>query len=121
MRLDGRTENRVAMAVPICLATAGMVRDAERVITVNLSRHGARVRTTRRWDPDEHVRLSSRSGKLLTNAKVVYCEPDPDRDFCVGLKFESPLAEFQEYPNSTSQYPRPYFQPITSWAAVGRM
>jgi PilZ domain len=93
MRLEGRTERRVAMAIPVRLVTAGRVHVTEQVFTVNTSPHGARVKTKRRWHPDERPRLASRSGKLLTYAKIVYCEPLPDGTFCIGLKFQSPLPE----------------------------
>jgi len=45
--LHGRVEKRVAMAVPVDLVIADEMLVAERVITVNVSPHGARVVTKR--------------------------------------------------------------------------
>lgn len=95
MRLDGRTERRVTKAIPVCLVTVGNLHVAEQVVTVNLSPHGARVKTGRRWHPDERPRLASRSGKLLTHTRIVYCQPLSDGNFCIGLKFQSPLPEYE--------------------------
>lgn len=48
MTLDGRIEKRVPMALPVDLVIADKMLLAERVVTVNVSPHGARVLTKRR-------------------------------------------------------------------------
>jgi hypothetical protein len=89
MRLDGRTEKRVTMAIPVCLVAAEKLLFAETAMTVNVSPHGARVVTRHRWQPEDQPRLASASGELRVQAKVVYCESLPDGHFCVGLKFQA--------------------------------
>jgi hypothetical protein len=94
MRLDGRNEKRVTMAVPVCLVTAETLLVADQAMTVNVSPHGARVITRRRWQPKEQPRLASSSGELQTQAKVVYCEPLTNGHFCVGLQFLSVILDW---------------------------
>ena len=89
MRFDGRNEKRVTMAIPVCLVTAKKLLFADQALTVNVSPHGARVVTRRRWHPEEEPRLASSSGELEAQAKVVYCEPLADGQFCIGLQFSS--------------------------------
>ena len=95
MRLDGRTEKRVTMAIPVCLVAAEKLLVAERAMTVNVSPHGARVVTKCQWQAEEQPRLASRSGEFRMQTKVVYCEPQPDGHFCVGLKFQSAFMEWR--------------------------
>jgi PilZ domain len=94
MRMDGRNEKRVTMAVPICLVVAGELLVADQAMTVNVSPHGARVVTRRRWRLEEQPRLASSSGDLLARAKIVYCEPLMDEHFCIGLHFGSALMDW---------------------------
>ncbi|HEY6387396.1 MAG TPA: PilZ domain-containing protein [Candidatus Acidoferrum sp.] len=94
-RLDGRNEKRVMMAVPICLVTTGRLIIADQAMTVNVSPHGARVVTTRRWRPKEQPRLALSSGEIRTQAKIVYSEPLADGHFCIGLKFLSAIMDWK--------------------------
>ena len=57
--LDGRMEKRVQLAVPVDLLISEEMLIAERVVTVNVSPHGARVVTKRHW------RVESGLGWLL--------------------------------------------------------
>jgi len=94
MRLDGRAEKRVAMAIPVCLVIVNKLQVAEQAITVNVSSYGARVLTKRRWYPNEQARLARSSGEFRAQTKVVYCEPLTDGHFCIGLKFHSPILDW---------------------------
>jgi PilZ domain len=96
MRLDGRNEKRVTMAIPVCLVTAEELLVAEQAMTVNVSSRGARVVTRRRWQLKEQPRLASPSGEFRAHAKVVYCEPLASGHFCIGLKFISAIVEWGE-------------------------
>ena len=95
MGLDGRNEKRVPMAIPVCLVVAEKRLVADQAVTVNVSAHGARVLTRRRWQPEEQPRLASSSGELRTPAKIVYCEPLTDGHFCVGLQFLSTIMDWK--------------------------
>jgi hypothetical protein len=95
MGLDGRNEKRVPMAIPVCLVVPEKLLVADQAVTVNVSAHGARVLTRRRWQPEEQPRLASSSGELRTQAKIVYCEPLTDGHFCVGLQFLSTIVDWK--------------------------
>jgi hypothetical protein len=95
MRLDGRIEKRVTMAIPVCLVIAEKLVFADQAMTVNVSSRGARIITRRRWQLEEQPGLASSSGELRTEAKVVYCEPVTDGLFCVGLQFLSAVMDWE--------------------------
>jgi hypothetical protein len=87
MSLDGRLEKRIPMGIPLYLVSLKKPRTAERVLTENVSAHGARVVTKRPWQPGEDHWLSPLSGKFQLSAQVIYCQPLANGDFCVGLDF----------------------------------
>ncbi len=84
---DGRIEKRVPVAVPLDLVIAEERLVTERVVTVNVSPHGARVVTKRRWRAEEQLLLASVTSYFRLQGSVVYCQPLTNGDFCVGLKF----------------------------------
>jgi hypothetical protein len=94
VRLEGRIEKRVPMAVPVDLVIAGEMLVAERVLTVNVSPHGARVVTKRRWRVDEQPWLASLTSYVRLRGSVVYCQPLRNGDFCVGLKFRTSFIDW---------------------------
>jgi PilZ domain len=94
MRLDGRCEKRVTIAIPVRLVIAEKLLVADQAITVNVSPRGARVETRRRWQPEEQPRLASSSGELGVEAKVVYCEPVTNGVFCIGLQLLSTVIDW---------------------------
>lgn len=95
MRLDGRTERRIRLAVPVRLLTAEKVLVADQATTVNVSSQGARIVTWRRWQPEQELYCSLNSGELRVQARVIYCEPMADGHFCVGLQFLSALIDWE--------------------------
>jgi hypothetical protein len=94
MPLDGRIERRVPMAVQVDLVITEEMLVAERVVTVNVSPHGARVVTKRRWRAEEHLWLASLTSYFRLQGSVVYCQPLTNGDFCVGLKFRASFVDW---------------------------
>ena len=94
MTLDGRIEKRVPMAVPVDLVIAEEILVTERVVTVNVSPHGARVVSKRRWRTEEQPWLASLTSYFRLQGSVVYCQPQTDGDFCVGLKFRASFVDW---------------------------
>ena len=92
--LDGRMEKRIPMAVPVDLVIAEEMLVAERVVTVNVSPHGARVVTKRRWRVEEQPWLASLTSYFRLQGSVVYCQPMANGDFCVGLKFRASFIDW---------------------------
>ena len=87
MTLDGRIEKRIPMGIPVYLVSLKMPRTTERVLTENVSPHGARVATKRRRQPGEDQTIAPLSGQFQLQAQVIYCQPLANGDFCVGLDF----------------------------------
>jgi len=59
----------------------------ETVVFVNISEHGARFISRRRWPAGKRVILSDSLANFRTTAEVVYCAPHSSRRFAVGVKF----------------------------------
>ena len=91
---QGRIEERIPMAVPVDLVIAEETLVAERVVTVNVSPHGARVVTKRRWRVEEQPWLASLTSYFRRQGCVVYCQPLTNGDFCVGLKFRASFIDW---------------------------
>lgn len=87
MGLEGRIEKRVGMEILVRLLASERTSIVEKVVTVNVSSHGARVMTKRRWRTDDPVGIASLAGDLRVQARVVYCHPQGEDNFCVGLEF----------------------------------
>jgi hypothetical protein len=61
----------------------------EITFTENVSRHGARVVTKRRWSPDDSVLVKLPQEGLLSRARITYCQPLKRDEFAMGLQFSS--------------------------------
>jgi hypothetical protein len=71
------------------LATADAYPAAEWVAIKNISGHGARIISGRRWRAHEHVCLGETVGDQHLDAEVVYCLALEGDRYAVGLKFTS--------------------------------
>ena len=98
MPLDGRIEKRVPLEVRVYLGSNERLLAAERAITVNVSRHGARVVTRRPWRAKERPWLAPVSSEFRLQAKVIYCQVLTNGYFCVGLRFEAGFIRFADNP-----------------------
>jgi len=56
-------------------------------ITENVSRHGARVVTNRRWYPHDSVLVRLPAEVLPARARITYCQPLKGAEFAMGLQF----------------------------------
>ena len=87
---DARIEKRDPLPVQVYLASLEEPRARERTVTEDVSPHGARVLTKRYWGPGEAPLLTPLIGEFPKHARVVYCDPQPDGAYCVGIEFEGP-------------------------------
>ena len=85
---DARIEKRVPLPVQVYLASLAEPRARERTVTEDVSPHGARVLTSRYWQPGEVPLLTSLIGEYPQHARIVYCVPQPNGGYCVGINFE---------------------------------
>jgi hypothetical protein len=87
MPFGRRIEKRVPVEIPVYLASLREPRPAEKTRTENVSPHGARVLTKRRWQPNEEPLVTSAKGQPQLPVRVVYCRPISNGLFRIGLEF----------------------------------
>lgn len=86
---SGRMERRLPIIVVVRLAQAehAGTDGEERTYTDNISPHGARLFSTRPWQPGDAVRISPRDEDAAFGS-VVYCQTLADGRFVVGVNFQ---------------------------------
>jgi hypothetical protein len=84
-----RSERRMDVIMAGRLATADTYPAAEWVAIKNISGHGARIISVRRWRMHEQVCLGETVGDQHLDAEVVYCQCLEGDRYAVGLKFTS--------------------------------
>ena len=89
---EQRGESRVRATIPLELSKPDEAR-VEKVPAENVSRHGARVLTTARWQPNERVLVRLPQELDRSHARIAYCRPLSEQSFAVGLQFSSPVND----------------------------
>ena len=84
----GRTEHRVATNTVASLRVPEEPAFNETVVFENISEHGARFISSRRWPAGKRVILSDSLVNFRATAEVVYCAPHSSQRFAVGVKFD---------------------------------
>jgi PilZ domain len=59
----------------------------EIIFTENVSHHGARVVTKRRWNPNDSVLVKLPQEASPSRARITYCQPSKEEEFAMGLQF----------------------------------
>ena len=95
---EKRTEARIPSRVGLELSGPDEPLIHEITFTENVSRHGARVVTKRRWNPNDSVLVKLPQESLPSRARITYCQPLKGDEFAMGLQFS-----FVDYD------PPPYF------------
>jgi len=93
MRSEGRIEKRVAVKIPVHLVPEGNTFVAEPTTIINISRRGACVLAGRHWEPGEQLCLASSLRNFRREARVVYCHPRSNGQFCMGLEFDASIGD----------------------------
>ncbi|HXW17110.1 MAG TPA: hypothetical protein VEJ39_02325 [Candidatus Acidoferrales bacterium] len=62
----------------------------ETTFTENVSSHGARVVTSRRWRLDDRLTVATLTGSFHSIARVAYCESIASAGYAVGIQFLEP-------------------------------
>jgi hypothetical protein len=88
MGSDGRIEKRATVKILVHIVPLESGFIAETTTTVNISRGGARILTSRRWRPGQKLVLTSLSGEFRRQGRVIHCNPLRDGQFCIGLEFD---------------------------------
>jgi hypothetical protein len=77
------------MTLEVCPQDEPYLR--EKILTENVSAHGARVFVERKLPPGQQVLVRSPKEGVRSEARVVYCERLPEGRFAVGLELSSRL------------------------------
>lgn len=105
MHLDGRSEKRVGLRLPVRLMSRRELRPPDKVFTRNVSPHGLCVVTDQRWQPAELFVITLPSNGFLVPAQVVYCQPLGEGLFCVGMKIPGRPVNWQIGPSDRTPVP----------------
>ena len=89
-----RLQNRSPVHVTVDLSGLDVHTAAQQGITENVSARGARVVTSKPWQPNDHVTVRSLLGNLRSRARVVYCQPLGNDSFAIGLELFVSVGEW---------------------------
>ena len=89
-----RYEKRVPMTVAVNISSLQRSPGVETTFTENVSARGARVVSSRRWQPGERLCFALLPGDFRATARVVYCHPQRDDEFAIGLEFLGTVARW---------------------------
>jgi PilZ domain len=81
------TEARIPTRVGLELSGPDEPLIYETTFTENVSRHGARVVTKRRWRPNDSVLVKLPQECLPSRPRITYCQPLKGGEFAMGLQF----------------------------------
>lgn len=89
-----RVEPRVPLEIAVQIAGHDKTPGVETTFTENVSSRGARVLTSRRWNPHDRLIFASLPGNFQALARVAYCEPVRGQGFAVGVEFVNPSGSW---------------------------
>lgn len=82
-----RMESRIPTRVGLELSSPGEPSICEITFTENVSRHGARVVSKRRWSANDSVLVKLPQEPVPSHARITYCQPLKGDEFAMGLQF----------------------------------
>ena len=88
-----RKEVRIAVKMFVNLSSEDYP-SAEVAPTIDISCHGARVVSKRKWQPNQQVSVRSIRGNFYSRARVVHCQPHADNSFVVGIEMYYPTNDW---------------------------
>jgi hypothetical protein len=83
---NGRSERRVAKTLSVEVCPQDETKAKERTLTDNVSAHGARVFTKRRFQPGQQVLINWPKEGVRSLARIVYFQRLSESNFAVGLE-----------------------------------
>jgi hypothetical protein len=89
-----RRETRIPMEVGVHITGHPAMPGTETTFTENVSPHGARVFSTRRWNTGDRLTISTLTGAFRAVARVAYCQTTPQSGFAIGLEFVKPSGSW---------------------------
>ncbi len=89
-----RVERRIPMEIPVLIDGHREVPGSESTFTENVSAHGARVVSVRRWEQGEPLVFASRTGEFRSPGRVAYCQPLQGEGFAIGVELLEPQGRW---------------------------
>jgi len=93
---EHRTEARIPTRVGLELSGPDEPLIHEITLTENVSLHGAREVTKRRWSPNDSVLVKLPEECLP--ARITYCQPSKGDEFAMGLQFSLVIYDWDRLP-----------------------
>ena len=90
-RSAGRSGRRIPQILAAELSRPDESVPKEMTFTENVSPHGARVTTLRRWLPETRVLVTFLSKGLRSEGRVVYCQRKERGGFAIGVELSGQL------------------------------
>ncbi|HXJ16648.1 MAG TPA: hypothetical protein VNM68_05560 [Candidatus Polarisedimenticolia bacterium] len=82
------------MEVGVHICGNALLPGTETTFTENVSAHGARVLSSRRWRINDRLTIATLPGSFHSIARVAYCEHVPGTGYAVGLEFVEPSGSW---------------------------
>ena len=105
---EKRKERRIPVEVELEISTPREPAVYENSATENASSHGARIISSTRWQPHEHVLVRLPFKNEPSRARITYCDALPTKAFAVGLKFSSAVDDWLVPDDDMPNDERPY-------------
>jgi len=91
---EKRKGKRIPVEVELEISTQREPPVYENSATENASSHGARIISSTRWRPHEHMLVRLPFKNEPSRARIIYCDALPGDAFAVGLKFSSAVDDW---------------------------
>jgi hypothetical protein len=105
---EKRKERRIPVEVELEISTPREPPVYENSATENASSHGARIISSTRWQPHEHMLVRLPFKNEPSHARTTYCDALPTNAFAVGLKFSSAVDDWLVPDDDMPNDERPY-------------
>jgi hypothetical protein len=105
---EKRNERRIPVKVELEISPPREPPIYEDSATEDASSHGARIISSTRWQPHEHVLVRLPSKNEPSRARVIYCDALPTNTFAVGLRFSSAVDDWLMPDDDVASDERPY-------------
>ena len=90
-RTNGRSGRRIPQILAAELSRADESGFKEMTSTENVSPHGVRVTTVRRWQTETRVLVTFLRNGVRSEGRVAYCQRKESGDFAIGIELSGQL------------------------------
>ncbi len=90
-----RVESRTPAKIVVDLSSLDVRTPAQEGVTENVSARGARVVTSKAWQPNERLNVRSLLGNFRSRGRVVYCQTLGNGTFAIGLQLFAAVGDWR--------------------------